>query len=352
MDKFNRIQSVDVFRLVAIIAVILLHTQPFGDNSFQEKSLFFAYIHTIIFNLALFAIPFFFVISGYFWGIKVRSGLSIDLTSTKMIKRLLLIFLVWSFIYLFPHDITSIKNAINQYGIFGPIMVSYRSLRNQLVFSPITLLFRGTKDHLWFLMALTCAVTITYFCVKRGIIKSLVAVALILYIINLLATPYSRTPIGINITFNTRYGPFFGTIFFVSDYLLSNYKPTYKWLYIGLYIFSAGVIMHFLEAYYLWKVYGVMPYNYLLGTYLIGLGISILSLSNHKLIKCNRLATIGQLTLGIYLIHFLFVDLLRPIGKIFLHSVWEIGYPIIVLCLSLASVSFLSKHKYTKGITS
>jgi surface polysaccharide O-acyltransferase-like enzyme len=177
-------------------------------------------------------------------------------------------------------------------------------------------------------------------------LKSLGFVALALYIIGLFSKAYANSPIGINIDFNTRNGPFFSTIFFASGYYLSKYNTNPRWLFFGLPLFFVGCLLHFSELYGLWKVYSTMPVqDYVFGTLFMGLGVSIMALSNHQLVRIGQFSNIGKLTLGIYLIHFVFVDLLRPMGKSAVNYIWEIAYPILVLCSSIISISLLSKYK-------
>lgn len=344
----NRIQSVDVFRLVSILAIIFMHTQVQISSCVRGQSALFVYIHDIICISARFAVPFFFVISGYFFGIKVRNGYSVGLTSIILVKRLLLIFFAWSFIYVIPYDV----NIIYKYGI---LKASYIHLHS-LISKPINFIFVGTSsyEHLWFLVALIASILITSFFIKHGMFTTLITTALALYIVGVLASSYSRTPIGIHINFNTRNGPFLGTLFFVSGYCLSKNVPS---LFYGVYLLCIGIIMHFSEIYYLNKLYGgAAYYDYVFGTYFMGLGVAIIAFSNHKLLRNYRLANIGKLTLGVYLIHMIFVDLLGSISYSFLSPklrvgpFWGIGFPIIVFGASLASVSFLSKYKYTRKI--
>lgn len=136
-----RIESVECCRVFAIIAIIVLHTEPFRygyEDNFHHQYAF------IIFNqLARFAVPFFFVISGYFWGIKVQCGLGKAYTLLT-VKRLVLLFLIWSFLYLIPYDV----NMIFDYGLLGPIKKSFWCIR-ELISDPVKLLFQGTKVHLW-----------------------------------------------------------------------------------------------------------------------------------------------------------------------------------------------------------
>jgi surface polysaccharide O-acyltransferase-like enzyme len=51
----NRIESVDVMRAIAIMAVILLHTVPFGSSDSKIGKM----ANVIICQLAKFAVPFF-----------------------------------------------------------------------------------------------------------------------------------------------------------------------------------------------------------------------------------------------------------------------------------------------------
>ena len=177
-----------MFRLVAILSIVLLHTHPFGSNSLQNKNELFKYIHIIIDNLARFAIPFFFVISGYFWGTKVRNGHSIDLTSLKMIKRLTYLFILWSCIYLLPYNV----NYISQYGITGPLKASLWTIHS-LINNPLTLISQGTKPQLWFLVGLICSASIAYVFLKLNMVKTLVITSLAIYIIGVLSRSYSQS---------------------------------------------------------------------------------------------------------------------------------------------------------------
>jgi surface polysaccharide O-acyltransferase-like enzyme len=82
----------------------------------------------------------------------------------------------------------------------------------------------------------------------------------------------------------------------------------------------------------------------------MGLGVAMAALSNHSTLKNKMLSKIGQMTLGIYAVHFIFVDLLRPIDKVSDDIVWEVGYVVVVLALSILTSLALSKNKITKKI--
>ena len=67
----ERIRSVDVFRVLAIAAVIALHTAPHAGPD-AVGSRFDA--RTVWDQLERFAVPLFFMLSGYFWAGRCQDG--------------------------------------------------------------------------------------------------------------------------------------------------------------------------------------------------------------------------------------------------------------------------------------
>ena len=59
----QRIPSLEFGRLLAIMAVILIHTGPFRGEYYSESVHLFS---DILNQIARFAVPFFFLMSGYF----------------------------------------------------------------------------------------------------------------------------------------------------------------------------------------------------------------------------------------------------------------------------------------------
>jgi surface polysaccharide O-acyltransferase-like enzyme len=338
----NRIASVYVFRLIAVTAVIAIHTQPFHSGSLGNAAVWD--LGVLINQSARFAVPFFFVTSGYFWGTKIRQGISPSPVSLSTAKRIFQIFAFWSIVYALPYDLSSVA----EYGILGPIKAAYWNLLF-LIKHPLILLMQGTKSHLWFLIALLCSLGISNCFVVKKSYKALFLVSVALYSIGLLAKAYADTPFGIRLEFNTRNGPFFSTIFFVSGYFLSQFKPGPGWFLKGVALLAFGWTIHFSELYILGKLYGTNPsQDYLVGTYFMGIGTAVASLSNNAVFSNETLRDIGKFTLGIYAIHLIFVDILSPISKLISSPFWEIGYICFVLMFSVASVTALSKSEVTR----
>lgn len=150
----NRIESVDIFRLIAIVAVIIIHTSPFPTDVIENE--IYKYIDMFLNQISKFAAPFFLIISGCFWGAKIRSDSDPITSSIYMSKRLLIIFLAWCLIYSLPYN----SSSIYEFGILDPIKVAYWKVIN-LSENPLTLLLQGTKIHLWFLVGMLCAVVIS-----------------------------------------------------------------------------------------------------------------------------------------------------------------------------------------------
>ncbi len=330
----ERIASVDIFRFLAIASVIVIHTHYSNTHNLDIASVAED-------QFPRFAVPFFFAISGYFWGLKIRNADSPTPASISMAKRILFLFLAWSAIYLFPFKyVPDIANPV--------LMVkgAYWNVVN-LAAHPLTLIMEGTKVHLWFLMGLLCSIATCLILVKYNRIKTLVALSILLYAMGLLAKAYSPTPLGIHTTFNTRDGPFFGTIFFVSGYILSGLKPDESWLGKGLLIMGFGFAMHFTELYLLWRYYGQSPLqDYVIGTYFMGIGAAMVALSNHPLLRLEMFSGLGRLTLGIYAIHFAFVDML---SQGFKSLPWEL-LSLAVLFLSVTTAMILSRNSITRRL--
>lgn len=343
----GRIYAVDAFRVISIFAVIVIHTIPFESNITTIGQQFD--MATVANQLARFAVPFFFIISGYFWAKKIKKYDSLSQPTLSTVKRMLFLFFAWSLVYLIPWDLSfSFKDGLGNFirEIYWNLLAVSRDIP--------TLLMRGTESHLWFLMSLVCCLGISTLFVHLKRIKVLSFLALLFYLLAILGKPYSETPIGFHSEFNLRYGPFFALIYFVTGIGLANKSYKGNWLILGVLLLVIGLIMHFAELYFLNRIWGVsMLQDYVFGTYFFGTGIALISLSNIKTPFFLRPNSVGQLVLGIYLSHFIFVDLLSPInllykGKLF----WSFTYPLTVFFLSYFATLLLSKNTVSKHFVS
>lgn len=341
----RRIESVDVFRLCAIVAVICIHTAPFGAQEVQSTPLL-RYLSLLINQVSRFAVPFFFVISGYFWGRRVRDSGAIWGVSRGMIQRIAMVLAVWSVVYLLPYNL-----AVGYEQGWTAMARSSLDRWTDTAHHPWAALWGGTKPHLWFLSALVSAIVITAILVAQRSMSLLVGVSAVLYGVGVLAKAYTETPWGLHLSFDTRNGPFFATALFATGYGLSGWQPRASWMRIGLMLFVGGCAMHFAEMYLLWLVYGANPYqDYFVGTYFMGVGTGMLALSGHRVLQCSQVSQVGQFTLGIYAIHFIFVDWFRPLSMRLNSPLWEVSYVVLVFVLSLGTVRVLAKSELLRKV--
>jgi surface polysaccharide O-acyltransferase-like enzyme len=301
----------------------------------------------ILNQLSRFAVPYFFLISGYFWATKFKNNEDIKKPTLLMAMRIAIILVTWSVIYLLPFN----YYEISKYGSF--------SLSELLEWNfiaafkhPRLILLQGTKYHLWFLVSLLSSLIISWILISRNQTLALIALSLSLYILGLMGKAYADTPLGYHIKFDFRNGPFFGLIFFVTGYVLQRLKPKPSWFMLGLILFVLGVVMHFSEIYLLqhyWRT--SMNQDYVLGTYFFGVGVGLMALSDKPILRMPSLSFLGPLVLGIYAVHIVFVELLRPLSTdISGVAIWEIGYPVVVLLLSIFTAYGMSRVRVLRSI--
>lgn len=342
----SRIASVDVVRVLAILAVVALHTTPAAGPYMPGETL----NGCTLLNLAeRFAVPFFFILSGYFWAAKCHAPADYWCQACATGKRILFVFAAWGAVYY----IAPAVDAVRQYGLAGPAKVLYWTLRHPDVCIPRVAL-EGTKFHLWFLPALMSAVLISGALLALGRLRTLCVLAALLFLVGLAGSAYADTPFGLRSRFNFRDGPFFSLVMFATGIALQRRGPGRSPLAVGIVLAVAGLAVQAAEAVWLNIHWGKnMNHDYLLGTYPLGLGVALIALSNARGLRLPALSAVGPLGLGIYACHVLYVELLRPLlaahgGEL----LWNVGYVAAVFALSLVTTLALSKLRLTRRLVS
>lgn len=171
MNKTNY-NLADIFKLTFAVLIMFAHTAA----TFVT---FPSYIE-IFFSLYIFAVPFFFACSAFFFFKNLFvSDKIIDEGNQKykkFSKRILTMYLLWSLIYF---SFVIFDWVVN--GVTRSEVISY--FHKSLVFS--------TYSTIWFLPALWIGVSITYFLLKRYTIKTVLLFAILLYIIGSIVYSYS-----------------------------------------------------------------------------------------------------------------------------------------------------------------
>jgi len=335
----ERIESVDSFRVLAIVCVIIVHTQPFAFAGWVHGDYFST--PAIVHQLSRFPVLFFFTISGYFWGRKITDGSKVLPVTLPVIRRLLSIFLFWSVVYAVPYDIYLFYNQ----GFISAVKHSYWNLL-MLYNHPWTLFFSGTKIHLWFLISLSISIATVALFIYANRVNMLLIFSILLYIFGVLAGAYGSTLLGMHdwlVKMPAR-GPFQGPLCFSLGYILSRMTPDKSWVWKGCVLIGLGYILHFSETYVIWKYFdqGFIQ-DYVFGTFLVGAGFSMLALSGLKVFSAPFISWVGRMTLGVYGVHYIFVDILGHFQCETFFATWEVLRVFSVLGLSVALVLAMSR---------
>jgi peptidoglycan/LPS O-acetylase OafA/YrhL len=315
-----RMNSIDSLRYVAILPVVFVHCFR-GDDSFK----FFWD------QLSRFCIPFFFIASGYFLGLKLQKS---DETSVyfKYIFRIFKLYVFWSIVFLLKPEL----KLINQVGIVKSYIIQLTDFIN---LDAETLFFRGVITSYWFFNSLMYTILFFWFFRLKNL-KYFLTFSVILYIIGVLGKSYSDTAIGLNLHFDTRNFIFFSALpFGIGIYVAAN--KTIISLNRAYYLFLGGMLLHITESILLgWK------YNdYVFSTIFSGVGLFFIGIHGNKILNNQTFSYLGQLTFGIYAIHLLVAGVvelfLRKFG--FFEALGYYLFPILVLLSSTISVAILKR---------
>ncbi|RYZ91562.1 MAG: hypothetical protein EOP06_06750 [Proteobacteria bacterium] len=339
--KHARIESIDVMRVLAMLAVIQIHSPWYSKVNVTSLDL-----ATIADQLARFAVPFFFVISGYLWASRASVTGDYWPRSLATSKRVLIIFCFWSLIYAIGPSLYVIRQqgidslVTNILGIVYP-------------FDPIRFIsavLQGTKNHLWFLPALAIAALISGALLAKGREITLFVLAIALFTIGLAGSAYSDSPYGFTSRFNFRNGPFLSLIMFVSGYAIHRFGQGLSLLPIGIGLATGGFLLQLIETTWIHQQWGTpLLHDYIIGTYFFGVGMSMIALSNAPYLRVKALASIGPLILGVYASHYYFVEHIRWLDR-FVHSphLRAVAYLAIVFVLALITSFMLARWRGTR----
>lgn len=291
----SRVRSIDSMKAIAAFAVVAIHCtpcDPLPGLSWQITN-----------QLARFAVPFFFIMAGYFFTVTHRRGEPLRRLLPRYALRIGGVFLAWSLFYGFLVPVCR--------GVM-PFSVACHGLLNWIRY-PHAFLMLGGFFHLWFLSSLVQGLVILSFFLWIRAPRLAVVCGAALYLFGLVTGSYAPTPMGIHIRFNTLCGPFLSTFFVSVGSLLAitQFKTTTR---VALAILLAGVAMHLGEGAFLYGRFGVpiATHSYLFGTIPFGIGAALLALSKPDLGESLNLAAIGRYSLGIYVLHpFLIQFILR-----------------------------------------
>lgn len=304
MATDNKIVSLEFARVIAMLAIVGLHCQM-ALTYLQWDGV--PWVGYILNQLARFAVPLFFLISGYL----IQPKLSTNPVETlkNYAKPLMRIWAIWSVICLvvpFQWQIVSEAGYLTE----------RQGYWDYLMLSPINSLLEGGLVHLWFLPALVIAVALIAILVKIRKSQLLLPIALLLYVYGVLAGSYA-TLTDLSAPFFTRNGPFFSTLLVTLGYFAREKQwQCSRNNAIGLIIIGMG--LHFSEAYWLMQHDVVFnSHDFLFGTVIWSLGVFIWLLVHPNFGNIPWLLKWSPSILGIYAAHLLVLIMVMNVAGYF-----------------------------------
>lgn len=322
----ERNYAIDFIKFFAIVAVVIIHTFP-SDHLLG---------YFIFDNFSRFAVPFFFVASGYLFGLKVRyKPKSMDYFK-RYLGKILKIYLCW-FLFYFSYDLLRIlfeggndKQELSKY-IEG--------------FSALNILYygQGTSGYqLWFVISLAWSIAVIYLFFRLKKITSLLILSFCLNIVGLFGQSYSLFyELPVETTRAAMYiGLFYTTLgfWFASPLPNNSFK---KWNNnTFLYLFFFFSILQIIEGYWLEKVLHARHGEYFLSTIFLTICLFKFCYNNQQLGIGLFITKIGGNAIGIYAIHVFFIDIVDQLlnaiglGHVSKHIVWNMMDAFLVFSLS------------------
>jgi surface polysaccharide O-acyltransferase-like enzyme len=334
----QRNYSFDTLRTIAIILVLLLHISAeyvlYGKNRLELDTSF--WIGNVINSMSRICVPLFIMISGMF--LIGREETWVDFYKNRA-SRILWPFIFWTLIYLFYRASSS---------FLGGQTINI----NQLIKS---VLYGTPFYHLWYLYMIIGLYLITP--VLNKIISLLTKRTLWLLTLTFLFIGFFNSfyddMIKKNVPFILWFVSYLG--YFMIGFLIKESRRNYSIPFLISVYFISSIIISILTFYSIKSYDSLYFYGYVSPFVIIG-SLSIFKLFHQLRLKENIFSKFSHLTLGIYLIHVGFLDVLgislRAL-KIDLLMNATIGIPTkfaIIFVLSIISASILYNTKYLNKI--
>ncbi|EMA69510.1 acyltransferase 3 [Halorubrum aidingense JCM 13560] len=200
----SRIHSVDAMRIVAVALVVIIHTNPFEGVGATGNA-----VNFVLETVARVAVPFFFLASGYFFGLKTRDADPIAYFRAR--ARSLTGLYVFGIVVALPPFLAGTAVEASVAGESPARSVGWRIVES---LSPVDLLYYGTSvsEILWYVPALFVALALVAGFAAAGRPELALPVAVGFHVLALLGPEYAGI---VDLPFDVRDGLFFG-FFYVS----------------------------------------------------------------------------------------------------------------------------------------
>jgi surface polysaccharide O-acyltransferase-like enzyme len=316
----SRNLTIDSLRLLATLEVIALHV---SFNNLPDS------VSVLIRLQARWAVPFFFIISGYFFAQRLADPKRADVRPA--LYRLIWLFVLWSILYIplviYEHEV--------------------KEVFRRLLFP--SFIYIGEYFHLWFPSSLVLGFITLLFMFHYKLEKWIPVLSLGIMTQILLAGAYNQ---AVDIKF-----PF--------DFVIARHWLSVPALYLGVWLFRRGALNRWLalaltlgglglqlaEAWFLYTRFNIFPMEHevLIGTLPFALGLASLGISGIRWLENPTLSAWGRdYSLGTYLLHMLVIFVIGSTVKAWFPAlegliVWDILFPIVALMLCIGIFALLRR---------
>lgn len=328
----ERNYAIDKMKFLCMIAVVCIHTNPFGNKD----------IGLMINILCRVAVPLFFISSGYL----LNSKFSYEYVHKYFIK-IFKLFLSWIIFYiLLDLTLKSISNIVNGNHIF----YEYKEYFSNFKILDIYYASGIIKKHLWYLSSILCVIPILYITIKYKMVKISLFISLILNIIGIFI--YNQGSINIVTTRDTIFFAYFYCM--IGIYISHNQDKieakvkNYRYIFFTIGIFMFYIISLIERVTY--DKYFMRTGDYYISTIPLAIFIFLVCIKS-KNTNDTIISRIGRRSLGVYLTHVAFIDLTDIIlYKLnLLHIVnapwYQLTYTALIIVISYLSYSILQYVK-------
>lgn len=241
--------SIDLVKVVMAVLVVAVHTRP--ELCIQNDS-----VQLVLSRIYGLAVPFFFVTSGFLLWNKVAVSTNEEKIArvTVWLKRILLLYVLWTLIYL-PYAIYGFIH--DEVGFTSALIVYFRNF-----------LLVGENFwswQLWYLLALVVSGCLIWGCLKCGLgVKGMVIVAGSLLMVGLVISESHDTEISklyFRVFKTLRNGFFEGFPYMVIGIIVANSKRLPMWLLAIILICSMTMYMNGMKIslfFVLWSMFSLL----------------------------------------------------------------------------------------------
>ncbi len=312
--------TIDSLRLLATLEVIALHV---SFSNLPDS------VNVLIRLQARWAVPFFFIVSGYFFAQRLADPKRADVRPA--LYRLIWLFVLWSILYI-------------------PLVISEHEVKEvfrRLLFP--SFIYIGEYFHLWFPSSLVLGFITLLFMFHYKLEKWILPLSLGILAQIMLAGAYNQV-------FDLKF-PF--------DFVIARHWLSVPALYLGVWLFRRGPLnrglalaltlgglsLQLFEAWFLYTRFSIPPteHEVLLGTLPFAFGLASLGVSGVRFLENPTLSAWGRdYSLGIYLLHMLVIFAVGKTLKTLIPAldglaVWDILYPFVILMLCIGLFAALRR---------